>query len=254
MIQFTAFPELHNADQDGLLAMGGDLSVNTLVSAYSQGIFPWFNEGQPILWWAPDPRLVLYPNQFKISRSLKRNIKNKYDVTCNRAFSEIISGCALRGGPEINATELDALDNSPNTHLDDEPQETTWITKAMHQAYIELHNTGYAHSIETWQDGELVGGLYGVCLGKVFFGESMFSRKPDASKAALAYLCQHLANQEFKLIDCQVASEHLFSLGAIEIPRSEFIAALNDIDINQPNLGFSKNFPDNPTDLTHYFS
>jgi len=231
MIEFQPFPDLHHADHDGLLAMGGDLSVDTLVSAYAQGIFPWFNEGQPILWWSPNPRLVLYPDQIKISRSLRKNIKNKYQVTCNQAFDKVIHACALRGHEEASS------------------QESTWITQEMHQAYIKLHKAGYAHSIETWHQNELIGGLYGVCLGQVFFGESMFSRKPDASKTALAYLCEHLKNKHFRLIDCQVASDHLFSLGAVEISRNEFLAALVDININEPSPDFGDVFPTQPAFL-----
>lgn len=228
MLSFQPFPSLDNADDDGLLAMGGDLSVNTLVSAYAQGVFPWFNEGQPILWWSPDPRLVLYPTHVKVSRSLKKSMSNKFTVTCNQAFEQVIQGCALRGQSPEHAH------NS---------KEATWITQAMHEAYIELHKQHYAHSVEVWQDQQLVGGLYGVCLDKVFFGESMFSRKADASKTALVYLCQHLANHNFELIDCQVASDHLFSLGAVEISRDDFVKSLNNIDINQEKSDFSANFP-----------
>lgn len=223
MLNFQPFPALENADDDGLLAMGGDLSVNTLVSAYAQGVFPWFNPGQPILWWSPDPRLVLYPEQVKVSRSLKKSLRNKFTVTCNQAFEQVISGCALRG----------------QAHSD----EPTWITDSMYEAYFSLHQQHYAHSIEVWHGESLVGGLYGVCLGKVFFGESMFSRMPDASKTALVYLCQHLINQQFKLIDCQVASDHLLSLGAVEIPRNEFVNSLVNIDINQASPDFADHFP-----------
>ncbi|MBX2849409.1 MAG: leucyl/phenylalanyl-tRNA--protein transferase [Acidiferrobacterales bacterium] len=225
MIAFQPFPSLDNADEDGLLAMGGDLSLNTLVSAYAQGVFPWFNEGQPILWWSPDPRLVLYPDEVKISRSLKKNLKNKYQVTCDRVFKHVVKGCALRG-------------STPNS-----VPEGTWITEQMYEAYVDLHNAGYAHSIETWNNDQLVGGLYGVCLGDVFFGESMFSLEVDASKVALVYLCQHLLNKNFQLIDCQVASDHLFTLGAREIPRKAFTDSLVNINIHQSTSNFADDFP-----------
>lgn len=223
-INFQPFPALENADDDGLLAMGGDLSVDTLVSAYSQGIFPWFNEGQPILWWSPDPRLVLFPEQIRLTKSLKKSIRNRYSVTCDRCFEEVIHNCALRGATEKNDTG-------------------TWITEDMNEAYIDLHKSGYAHSIEVWRDNELVGGLYGLALGNVFFGESMFSHSSDASKVGLAYLCQHLANLEFSLIDCQVSSSHLLSLGARNIDRDQFISHLRGINLNQPRADFSENFP-----------
>jgi len=223
-INFQPFPALENADSDGLLAMGGDLSVDTLVSAYAQGIFPWFNDGQPILWWSPDPRLVLFPHQIRVTKSLKKSIRNRYQVTCNKAFEEVILNCALRG--------------------DTEKQETgTWITEDMNNAYIDLHRRGYSHSIEVWKDKELVGGLYGLALGKVFFGESMFSHLPDASKVGLAYLCQHLVNLNFKAIDCQVSSAHLLSLGAVDIDRDQFMSYLSEIDIDQPHTNFSDRFP-----------
>lgn len=233
MINFQPFPELSNADEDGLLAMGGDLSVSTLVSAYAQGIFPWFNEGQPILWWSPDPRLVLYPDQLKVSRSLKKSIRNKFTVSCNKAFTDVINGCALRG--QANSKPIE--------------NEATWITEDMHRAYVELFAKGYAHSIEVWLDDRLVGGLYGVSLGNVFFGESMFSSERDASKVALTYLCQHMKNLNHQLIDCQVASEHLFSLGAIEISRNDFLETLVDINIESPNKDFANEFPSRATDL-----
>lgn len=248
MINFQQFPSLDNTDDDGLLAMGGNLSIDTLVSAYAQGIFPWFNNDQPILWWSPDPRLVLYPNQIKLSRSLKKSIKRKFNVTCNQAFEDVMHGCALRGA------EREADQNNVSDDGIDQNTTDTWITKDMHKAYSELHHAGYAHSIETWQNNKLVGGLYGVCLGNVFFGESMFSRESDASKTALVYLCQHLLNQDFRLIDCQVASEHLFSLGAKEIPRSEFIQELNGINVNETSQFVAHEFPNCVDDLTVFFT
>jgi len=226
MVDHIPFPDLSHASKDGLLTMGGDLSIDMLVSAYSQGIFPWFNEDQPILWWSPDPRLVIYPGQVKISRSLAKRIKqNHFNVSCNRAFDKVISGCAVRGAHSFNA-----------------PSEGTWITQEMRDAYLRLHEQGYAHSIEVWQSERLVGGLYGVALGKVFFGESMFSRENDASKIALVALSQWLLEKHFTVIDCQVASQHLFSMGAKEIPRDHFLELLVGLDINSPLLSFSSGF------------
>ncbi|MCH2190783.1 MAG: leucyl/phenylalanyl-tRNA--protein transferase [Gammaproteobacteria bacterium] len=229
-INFQPFPALENTDSDGLLAMGGDLSVDTLVSAYAQGIFPWFNEGQPILWWSPDPRLVLFPSQLRIGKSLRKSVRNRYHVTCNVAFEEVILNCALRGDTEKKDTG-------------------TWITEDMNNAYIDLHRCGYAHSVEVWKDQELVGGLYGIALGSVFFGESMFSHKSDASKVGLVYLCQHLINLDFKIIDCQVSSSHLLSLGAINIDRNKFMSYLFGMQIDQPHIDFSKKFPAEPNSL-----
>ncbi len=243
MLRFQPFPALSQADDQGLLAMGGDLSVNTLVSAYAQGVFPWFNEGQPILWWSPDPRLVLIPNEIRISRSLRKSIKNKFTISCNRAFEQVITGCALRGNAGQNDTQGHRQSG-----------EATWITQDMHDAYIELHKLGYAHSVEVWSKGELVGGLYGVCLGRVFFGESMFSSQTDASKAALVYLCNHLHEKGFTLIDCQVASDHLLTLGAKEISRNEFVAALVDINIHEKNADFATAFPCEFDDLKSLLS
>lgn len=204
----SSFPALENAltEPNGLLAIGGDLSVARLINAYSSGIFPWFNEDDPILWWSPDPRMVLFPSELKISRSLLKKIKkNNYTIRVDRHFKQIIQACAAprKGQPD------------------------TWIHPEMISAYTELHNMGLAHSVETWIDGELAGGLYGVALGKVFFGESMFSRIPDASKIAFVYLVKQLAHWKFALIDCQVKTDHLASLGAREIPRTDFKHLLN---------------------------
>ena len=226
MVNFVSFPPVSNANEDGLLAMGGDLSLDTLVSAYAQGIFPWFNADQPILWWSPDPRMVLYPQKIKISKSLRKVIKNgQFDLSCNRSFEQVIRGCALRGMPSL-AT----------------PTSETWITESMHSAYLALHLQGYAHSIEVWQHGELVGGLYGVALGKVFFGESMFSLRANASKVALVALCHWLQRKQFELIDCQVASDHLFSMGATEISRDDFLHSLTAIDIHSAHPQFASGF------------
>jgi leucyl/phenylalanyl-tRNA--protein transferase len=230
VVNFVRFPALSNTNEDGLLAMGGDLSVDTLVSAYSQGIFPWFNHDQPILWWSPDPRLVLYPDQLKVSKSLAKLVRQqRFEVTCDQAFQQVVRCCALRGTEKSSSDPAD-----------------TWITQSMHDAYAELFDKGYAHSIEVWQitAGQrlLVGGLYGVVLGKVFFGESMFSEVNNASKIALFSLCQRLRQLEFDLIDCQVASEHLLSLGALEIPRDVFLSHLKSINISDTSENFSADF------------
>lgn len=202
------FPPAELAEEEGLLAVGGDLSVDRLLLAYSQGIFPWFSEENPIMWWTPDPRLVLFPDEFKISRSLKQTIKKGvYDVTVDKAFPNVIGACAKtkRQG-----------------------ERGTWITPEMIEAYTELHRRGYAHSIESWHNGKLVGGLYGVALGSIFFGESMFSKMSDASKTAFAFLVERLKKSGCKLIDCQVSTPHLKSLGARDISRKEFMRLLSD--------------------------
>ncbi|SFX04032.1 leucyl/phenylalanyl-tRNA--protein transferase [Marinospirillum alkaliphilum] len=201
------FPSPHRAlkEPNGLLAFGGDLSPERLLTAYRMGIFPWFSEGEPPLWWSPAPRMVLYPEEVKISRSLSKRLKRgDFELTLDLAFSQVIHQCAsLR-----------------------EHSTGTWITPEMESAYNVLHQRGYAHSVEAWQEGKLVGGLYGLALGGIFFGESMFSTATDASKAALVFLAQHLQRQGFHLIDCQVHSNHLASLGAREIPRETFLQAL----------------------------
>jgi leucyl/phenylalanyl-tRNA--protein transferase len=199
-----SFPDPTLAGPDGLLAVGGNLSPETLITAYSTGVFPWYNEDQPILWWSPDPRTVLLPADIHVSRSLGKTLRRgNFRVTCNLAFEEIIRACA---GTRNNNPEGD-----------------TWITREMRQAYIRLHRLGIAHSVECWDKDRLVGGLYGLSLGRVFFGESMFSLERDASKVALVCLCHHLHDNLFRLIDCQVSSEHILSMGAIKIPRSEFL-------------------------------
>ena len=203
----TDFPAVDQAlrDPDGLLAIGGDLTIDRLLNAYQRGIFPWFNEGQPILWWSPDPRCVLQPSEIKISRSLAKRIrKNEYRITYNTAFIEVLEGCA-----------------STRNGIKD-----TWITNDIKFAYIKLFEKGYAHSVECWQGNQLVGGLYGLALGKVFFGESMFSKASDASKIALVHLAQQLEQKDFRLIDCQVHSKHLQSMGAKPIHREMFIQIL----------------------------
>lgn len=199
----ASFPDIDLAlsDPNGLLAAGGDLSPQRLLQAYSSGIFPWFEEGQPVLWWSPDPRMVLFPEDLRISRSLLKALKkHPYRVTMDKAFPDVIACCAQpRGG-------------SPGT----------WITDAMQAAYTQLFDSGHAHSVEVWREDTLVGGLYGVALGQLFFGESMFSFETNASKIAFVNLVKQLQQWNYKLIDCQVSSEHLESLGAIEISRDEF--------------------------------
>jgi len=208
------FPPVDSAltEPNGLLAIGGDLSPERLISAYRQGIFPWYNAEQPILWWSPDPRCVLYPNQLKISRSLRKTLNSKkFTVTYDQAFTQVIEACS-----------------APRTY-----EENTWISSAMAHAYTDLHRLGYAHSVETWLEGKLVGGLYGLSMGKLFFGESMFSRCSDASKVAFVHLVKHLAAYDFPLIDCQLPNNHLLSLGACTIPRAEFLKYL-DTYLHQP--------------------
>ena len=206
------FPPLHQASREynGLLAAGGDLSVPRLLAAYRRGIFPWFNPDEPILWWSPDPRMVLFPAEFKISRSLKKRLaRADYAVRVDSAFTRVMRECAA---PRDGAAG-------------------TWVSEAMIAAYTALHKAGHAHSIEIWinQDGEekLVGGLYGVAIGRVFFGESMFTRQTDASKIALAHLAAWLQMHDFGVIDCQMNTAHLASLGAREIPRAAFAELLD---------------------------
>jgi leucyl/phenylalanyl-tRNA---protein transferase len=196
------FPPPQFARKDGLLAVGGDLSAERLLLAYSQGIFPWYSPGDPILWWAPSPRLILEPAAFHLSRRLAREVrKGTFQVTMDSAFAEVIHFCA-------------------DLHL--RRHEGTWISPEMIEAYIGLHHSGHAHSVECWLNGELAGGLYGVSLGTVFFGESMFSRFANSSKIALAALCRQLADWNFEMIDCQMKTSHLLRLGAREIPGEEF--------------------------------
>lgn len=212
----TDFPDIDLALQepDGLLAVGGDLSIERLCTAYKSGIFPWYSAGQPILWWSPDPRMVLFPREVKISRSLLKKIRqNKFTMTFDQNFTEVIKACAA---PRVQ-------------------QQGTWIVSEMIDAYVRLHKSGIAHSVECWSEGQLVGGLYGIAMGKVFFGESMFSRKSDASKFAFVYLSKQLERWGFELIDCQVYSSHLESLGARLIPRPQFkkILQLNTSQLNE---------------------
>jgi leucyl/phenylalanyl-tRNA--protein transferase len=203
----ASFPPIEDAlaDPNGLLAAGGDLSAKRLVAAYSQGIFPWFSEGQPILWWSPDPRMVLFVDELKVSRSLGKAVRRgTFELRTDTAFAQVMAACAAP---------------RPDQH-------GTWIGPAMREAYGRLHRLGYAHSVESWQDGELVGGLYGIMIGRAFFGESMFARATDASKVALVRLVAILRTLGVPLIDCQQETGHLASLGARPIPRAEFAAWL----------------------------
>ena len=202
------FPHPAHAAPDGLLAVGGDLSPERLLLAYRLGIFPWYSDGLPILWWSPDPRLVLEPQELRVSRRLRQLLKKGvFRITFDQAFAAVIHACATVPRRE---------------------QDGTWITPEMEQAYVRLHELGYAHSAESWRDDRLVGGLYGVSLGKCFFGESMFHYETDASKAAFATLARHLKNWGFQMIDAQVTTRHLLSLGAKEVPRRVFLKKLED--------------------------
>ena len=206
--RYLRFPSVTASDAEGFLAHGGNLAPETLISAYQQGIFPWFNEGQPILWWSPDPRLILKTNQMKCSRSLRKRIrKQEYQVTCDQVFTDVIDACAAPRSKQAGET---------------------WLSNQMRQAYKSLHRLQYAHSIECWREDELVGGLYGVSINGLFFGESMFSTSTDASKVALYYLCQFLNKENVPWIDCQVESTHLLSLGAQHIDRGEFIKEIEE--------------------------
>jgi leucyl/phenylalanyl-tRNA--protein transferase len=200
------FPDLDEADESGLLAIGGDLSIERLKLAYSKGIFPWYEDGMPILWWSPDPRMVLFPEKMIISHSLRQSIKKQqFTITIDHAFEKVIRNCA----------------KTPR-----KGEDGTWITMEMQNAYIRLHEAGYAHSAEAWLEGELVGGLYGVALGKAFFGESMFHHVTNASKVALFQLVEKLSSWNFEIIDAQVYTNHLESLGGEMIPRSQYIHIL----------------------------
>ena len=206
LVDDIVFPPPDYADPSGLIAVGGDLSSDRLLEAYRVGIFPWYSEDQPILWWSPDPRLVLDLDQFKISRSLGKTLRRRvFQVTFDRVFEEVIAACAT---------------------VPREDQSGTWITPDMREAYIRLHGLGYAHSVEAWLEGKLVGGLYGVSLGKAFFGESMFHRHTDASKVALAILVEKLRSWSFHFIDAQMSTEHMCRLGGQEISRRIFLKKL----------------------------
>lgn len=213
----TTFPDCESAltEPDGLLAAGGSLEPETLIHAYSLGIFPWYNDPDPILWWSPNPRCVLHPKDVHVSGSMKKLMrKNTYNITFDTAFEKVINACAL-----------------PRPY-----SEETWIMPEMIDAYCQLYNLGIAHSVEVWEKDTLIAGLYGVHLGKVFFGESMFSTKSNTSKLAFIHLCQNLNHAGFELIDCQVESEHLLTLGAQNIPRDEFLKKLALITKTPPTF------------------
>ena len=200
------FPPLSMADEDGILAIGGNLSTERLLLAYRSGIFPWYCEGEPIAWWSPDPRFVLFPENLRVTKSMQTVLNNgTFRFTTNRAFSKVIQQCKTTSRKE---------------------QEGTWITPAIQEAYTKLHELGFAHSAEAWHNGELVGGLYGIRMGNVFFGESMFSKQSNASKFAFIHYVRQLQKEKVSLIDCQVYSSHLESLGAKMISREKFIALL----------------------------
>jgi leucyl/phenylalanyl-tRNA---protein transferase len=208
------FPPVERAlaQPNGLLAAGADLSVARLIGAYERGIFPWYSDGQPVLWWSPDPRMVLFPDELGIPRSLRKRLARRdYEVTADTAFEDVIRGCA-----------------APRRGHDG-----TWITDDMMAAYARLHRAGYAHSVETWIGGRLAGGLYGVALGRMYYGESMFTRVPDASKIALVHLVRQLERLGFGMIDCQMATAHLARFGAREIPRAGFVRKLGEL-VNYP--------------------
>ena len=205
-IQVEPFPDSELASAEGLIAIGGDLTPHRLVQAYCKGIFPWYNPGEPILWWTPDPRCVIYPESFKPSRSLAKRIRNtSYEFKFDSNFTQVIERCS-----------------EPRRH-----EKGTWIGDDMKIAYIRLNEMGIAHSAEIWIEGELVGGLYGIAIGGAFFGESMFSKETDSSKMALMHLVDYLYSWNFSIIDCQISSNHMLSLGAVEVSRKKF---LEDLD------------------------
>ncbi len=206
----TPFPPVAQAlrEPNGLLAAGGSLDAQRLLEAYRHGIFPWFNAGEPILWWSPDPRMVLFPEEFKMSRSLRKTLRHKdYEIRTDSAFEQVMRACAAQRGEQAG----------------------TWIHENMIIVYTELHNMGVAHSVETWINGQLAGGLYGISIGRMFYGESMFSLATDASKIAFAHLSAQLLRWGYGMIDCQMSTPHLASLGAREIPRAEFMRRLQEL-------------------------
>jgi leucyl/phenylalanyl-tRNA---protein transferase len=222
------FPHPDEANEEGLLAVGGDLSPQRLVMAYAQGIFPWYNQNEPILWWSPNPRMVLYPGEFKVSKSLKQVLRNgRFSVKTDSCFARVVDQCSGVNRPG---------------------QDGTWINKEMKEAYIQLHHLGLAHSFEVFKDGELIGGLYGVSLGAAFFGESMFHHVTDASKVAFYHLSQWAMENEFVLIDCQLPTPHLQSLGGIEISRSDFLDKLA-LAIEKPTRRGKWSFEKMPDDF-----
>ncbi len=212
------FPPVDLASPEGLLAVGGDLRAERLLEAYRHGVFPWYNQGQPILWWSPDPRAVLFPHKLKVSRSLRKTLNNgRFRVTMDTRFRQVVEACSA---PRAKA-------DTPGT----------WIHPEMTDAYCELHRLGYAHSVESWRDDELTGGLYGLSLGGAFFGESMFSRTSGASKIALVYLVRQLQRWQFDFIDAQISSDHMSSLGTTDIRRERFISLLNKSVEKESRIG-----------------
>jgi leucyl/phenylalanyl-tRNA---protein transferase len=206
------FPAVETAriEPNGLLCMGGNLEPETILTAYSRGIFPWYSDGQPILWWSPDPRMVLFPDEFKVSKSLAKTIRSdKFEIRFDSAFADVMAACAAPRGRHSG----------------------TWILPPMQAAYTRLHEIGFAHSAEAWRDGELVGGLYGIAMGRMFYGESMFARETDASKVAFVAMVEKLKADGFGLIDCQQETNHLASFGARPIPRKEFTQHLQELII-----------------------
>lgn len=196
------FPAVELAEENGILAIGGDLSPERLIEAYSNGIFPWYSQDDPIIWWTPDPRFVLFPGEVKLSRTTKQVVRRKiFEITYDKSFITVITEC-----------------QKPR-----KSEQSTWITGEMLDAYIKLHNSGLAHSVEAWKDGKIAGGLYGISLGRCFFGESMFTLESNASKAAFVTLVSKLQELNFLIIDCQVYTDHLKQFGARQIPRSDFI-------------------------------
>jgi len=227
-----AFPpvELALKEPDGLLAAGGDLSQERLLQAYRSGIFPWYEEGQPILWWSPDPRCIMHPRDFHVSRRLARYARlSRFTLSCNQAFGSVIEACAG----------------------DRKTQQGTWITADIKAAFGELHAAGWAHSVEIWEDQQLVGGIYGLSIGRVFFGESMFSHRDNASKFAMLGLCSILAQNDFEMLDCQVLSQHLVTLGARLIERAEFSNKLSGFCATGQQFA---NWPANVTKIGHFLS
>lgn len=217
-----SFPAINNAlsEPDGLLAVGGCLSKNRLLNAYRLGIFPWNSPDEPILWWSPDPRLVLFPDKLTVSRSLAKTLRQQqFTITFDKAFSEVVKACAQPRKEDLG----------------------TWITQGIYQAYHDLHQSGYAHSAEAWLNGDLVGGLYGIALGRVFFGESMFFTKTDASKVAFTRLVEQLKHWGYKMVDCQVSTRHLMSFGAEEITRVAFANLLHQYCDEAPESGAWQN-------------
>jgi len=214
----SPFPAAESAldEPDGLLAWGGGLEPQRLLTAYSKGIFPWYSSGQPLLWWSPSVRCVIFPAEVHVSRRLSRVLRQKrFELTADRAFDAVVEACAtVRRG-----------------------NDGTWITPEMAAAYGRLHRLGYAHSVETWRDGRLVGGIYGIALGRMFFGESMFSRAPDASKVALVSLCRWMQRHAFRLLDCQLCNPHLERMGAVALPRNAFLQLLASNRAKTDHLG-----------------